>query len=52
MSSVFRKTESDRPLLVIASGANRVNEKTISTLVGEKIVKHDCTKVFLQRLAI
>jgi prolyl-tRNA editing enzyme YbaK/EbsC (Cys-tRNA(Pro) deacylase) len=40
-SLVFRKTQSDRPLLVIASGINRVNEKAISKLVGEKIAKAD-----------
>jgi prolyl-tRNA editing enzyme YbaK/EbsC (Cys-tRNA(Pro) deacylase) len=40
-SLVFRKTQSDRPLLVIASGVNRVNEKAISQRVGEKIAKAD-----------
>lgn len=40
-SLVFRAAESDRPVLVIASGANRVNEKAIGALLGEKIVKAD-----------
>jgi len=35
-SIVFRST-SGRPVLVIASGTNRVDEKKIRTLLGEKI---------------
>ncbi len=38
-SLVFRCRESDRPLLVIASGSNRVNETTISQIIGEPIGK-------------
>ncbi len=40
-SLVFRTRQSGRPLLVIASGANRVDEKAMRTLVGEPIEKPD-----------
>ena len=40
-SLVFRGTESGRPVLVIASGANRVNERRLGELVGERIGKAD-----------
>jgi prolyl-tRNA editing enzyme YbaK/EbsC (Cys-tRNA(Pro) deacylase) len=40
-SLIFRGKSSDRPVLVIASGANRVDEKKISALIGEKIGKAD-----------
>ena len=40
-SMVFRAVESDRPVLVIASGANRVDEKRVAALVGEKIKRAD-----------
>jgi len=40
-SLVFRKATSGEPLLVAASGANRVNEAWISQLIGEPISKAD-----------
>jgi prolyl-tRNA editing enzyme YbaK/EbsC (Cys-tRNA(Pro) deacylase) len=40
-SLVFRAKTSNRPVLVIASGINRVNEKAIEALLGEKIGKAD-----------
>jgi prolyl-tRNA editing enzyme YbaK/EbsC (Cys-tRNA(Pro) deacylase) len=40
-SLVFRAKTSNRPVLVIASGANRVSEKVIEALLGEKIGKAD-----------
>lgn len=40
-SLIFRTKQSNQPLLVLASGANRVNEKTIAHIVGEKIEKAD-----------
>ena len=40
-SLIFRAKESDRPVLVIASGVNRVNEKVIASILGEKIGKAD-----------
>jgi prolyl-tRNA editing enzyme YbaK/EbsC (Cys-tRNA(Pro) deacylase) len=40
-SLVFRAKPSGRPVLVIASGANRVNEGTIASLLGEAIGKAD-----------
>jgi prolyl-tRNA editing enzyme YbaK/EbsC (Cys-tRNA(Pro) deacylase) len=40
-SLVFRGTTSGKPVLVIASGANRVDESAVGTLVGEPIGKAD-----------
>ncbi len=38
---VFRTRVSERPVLVIASGANRVDEKAVAALIGEKIGRAD-----------
>ncbi len=38
-SLVFRTRKSKRPVLVIASGAHRVDEKKLRALVGEKSAK-------------
>jgi prolyl-tRNA editing enzyme YbaK/EbsC (Cys-tRNA(Pro) deacylase) len=40
-SLVFRAKPSNRPVLVIASGANRVDEAAVAALLGEKIGKAD-----------
>ncbi|MBS0272179.1 MAG: YbaK/EbsC family protein [Proteobacteria bacterium] len=40
-SLMFQKQESKAPILVLASGVNRVNEKTIGNLLGEKVEKAD-----------
>ena len=40
-SLVFRATESDRSVLVIASGANRVSEDKVAALIGEPIGRAD-----------
>jgi prolyl-tRNA editing enzyme YbaK/EbsC (Cys-tRNA(Pro) deacylase) len=40
-SLVFRGTTSGRPVLVIACGANRVDETAVGTLIGEPIGKAD-----------
>lgn len=40
-SIIFQALTSHRPILVIASGPNRVNEKQIAVLVGEEIGKAD-----------
>ncbi len=40
-SIIFRALASQRPIMVIASGPNRVNEKVIETLIGEAIGKAD-----------
>ena len=40
-SLVFRTVKEQRPILVIASGPNRVNEKRIAAYVGEAIEKAD-----------
>lgn len=38
-SIVFKLRESEEPLLVIASGANRINEKHVGKMIGEKLKK-------------
>jgi len=40
-SLIFRSKETDRPVLVIASGVNRVDEKKVAALIGEAIGKAD-----------
>lgn len=40
-SIIFRLRNSDKPLLVVASGVNRVNEKIISGLLQDKPGKAD-----------
>jgi len=40
-SIVFRGKHTDTPFLVVASGSNRVNEKRLSTYVGEPVEKAD-----------
>lgn len=44
-SLVFRGRSTHTPILVIASGSNRVNEKTIKALMGEAIEKPDADYV-------
>jgi len=44
-SLVFRGKESGRPILVIASGANRVDEKAVRAHIGEKPDKADAAFV-------
>jgi prolyl-tRNA editing enzyme YbaK/EbsC (Cys-tRNA(Pro) deacylase) len=44
-SLVFRSAQTDRPVLVIASGPNRVNEKKMGELFGEPIGKADAEYV-------
>jgi prolyl-tRNA editing enzyme YbaK/EbsC (Cys-tRNA(Pro) deacylase) len=40
-SIIFRTRNTDRPVLVIASGVNRVNEKKVGELLSEPIGKAD-----------
>lgn len=40
-SLIFRGKTSQRPILVLASGVNRVDEKKIAALVGEPIERAD-----------
>jgi len=47
-SLVFRAAHSDRPVLVVASGANRVNEARLAELLGEPIAKADADYVRLR----
>ncbi len=44
-SLVFRSYQTGRAVLVIASGANRVDEKKIGRLIGEKIGRADAAFV-------
>jgi len=44
-SIVFRTVQSRTPVLVVASGANRVNEALIAEYVGEAIEKADAAYV-------
>jgi prolyl-tRNA editing enzyme YbaK/EbsC (Cys-tRNA(Pro) deacylase) len=47
-SLVFKAKHSERPVLVIASGANRVDEKKIEAQIGEPLGKADADFVRLQ----
>ena len=38
---VFRKKDSNEAVLILASGSNRISEKKVSELCGEKISKAD-----------
>ncbi|MBX3710169.1 MAG: YbaK/EbsC family protein [Gammaproteobacteria bacterium] len=40
-SLLFRSEKTNQPILILASGINRVNEIMIEKIVGEKIVKAD-----------
>jgi prolyl-tRNA editing enzyme YbaK/EbsC (Cys-tRNA(Pro) deacylase) len=40
-SLIFKTKTTHEPVLVLASGPNRVNEKVIESHVGEKIIKAD-----------
>ena len=40
-SLVFRTKKTNRPILILASGINRVNEKFIEKQIGKKITKAD-----------
>lgn len=44
-SLVFRGADSGRPVLVLASGPNRVDEERISGLLGEDVAKADAAFV-------
>ena len=40
-SLIFRAKKTGRPVLIIASGANRVDEKAVAVLLGERIGRAD-----------
>ncbi len=40
-SLIFKAKRSERPILVVASGANRVDERLIEALIGEPLGKAD-----------
>ena len=44
-SLIFRAVGSNRAVLVIASGANRADEKLVAAAVGDRIAKADATFV-------
>src|SRR2546430_3431158 len=44
-SVIFKGKQTQNPILVIASGTNRVNEKKLAQLVGEAIEKPDADYV-------
>lgn len=44
-SIVFRLKHADEPLLVVASGVNRVNEKAVARYVEDKLAKADADYV-------
>jgi len=44
-SIVFRAVQTDKPILVIASGSNRVNEKRIESFIYQPIGKADADYV-------
>jgi prolyl-tRNA editing enzyme YbaK/EbsC (Cys-tRNA(Pro) deacylase) len=47
-SLVFRGTQSDKPVLVVASGANRVDEARLGEILGEPTGKADADYVRLR----
>jgi prolyl-tRNA editing enzyme YbaK/EbsC (Cys-tRNA(Pro) deacylase) len=44
-SLVFKTQQTHRPILVIASGANRVNERALEAFIGEPLEKADAAFV-------
>src|ERR1700742_164981 len=47
-SLIFRTAETKRPVLVVASGVNRVDEKKVALAIGEKIARADADFVRAQ----
>lgn len=41
-SLIFRTKYSGKPVLILASGSNRIKEQTIENHVGEKIIRTLC----------
>lgn len=44
-SIIFRLKNSNKPLLVVASGSNRINEKSFENKLNDKLVKADANFV-------
>src|SRR3982750_4330301 len=44
-SLIFKTKETHRPVLILASGSNRVKEETIESYLSEKMVKADANFV-------
>ena len=47
-SLIFKGKTSLKPILIIASGSNRVNEKAMKVIIGEKLEKADADFVLEQ----
>jgi prolyl-tRNA editing enzyme YbaK/EbsC (Cys-tRNA(Pro) deacylase) len=47
-SIIFRGAQSGQPILVVASGANRINEAAVGLLLAEPLAKADAAFVRLQ----
>ena len=47
-SLIFRAVDSGRPVLVVASGANRVDEAKVSAVLGEQIGRADAAFAALE----
>lgn len=47
-SLIFKGKASNKPILIVASGINRVNEKTIKKYIGEKVQRPDADFVLEQ----
>lgn len=47
-SLIFKCRDSQKPVLIIASGVNRVNEKLLKTYTGERLEKADADYVLEQ----
>jgi len=47
-SLIFKGKQSQKPILIIASGINRVNEKLFTQYIGEKLEKADADFVLEQ----
>ena len=49
-SLIFRGAGSNRPVLVVASGVNRVDEAKVAETVGEQIARADADSLCVRRL--
>jgi len=45
-SLIFKGAKSGNPILIVASGVNRVNEKVVAKIIDEKLLRADADFVF------
>jgi len=45
-SLIFKGAKSGEPILIVASGSNRVNEKAVAKIIEEKLLRADADFVF------